>query len=191
MFNEPTRDPWCRMDFLQILFMNLAIVFLLIAVHETGHFLAGVTSGIPGGDMRIRLFSFPQHVAIRDGDSWLSPANADEIQRYIELTRRYFQSRAAAFRWVAGGVVVEAVFTVTVSVSAHLLGLSEVAFWTATMSLGMYLINVFLMDLPWALLHRHAFGDTSGLWTIAKIPAVLLTLAMLLIRGGLLWYVTR
>ncbi len=171
--------------------MNVTIVFLLIAVHETGHFLAGLTSGIPSGDMRIRLFSFPQHVAIRDGDSWLSPTNVDEIHRYIELTRRYFRSRAAAFRWVAGGVVVEAAFTVSVSVSAHLLGWSELACWTAAMSLGMYLINVFLMDIPWALLHRHAFGDTSGLWTIAKIPAVLLTLTMLLLRAGVLWYVSR
>ena len=179
------------MDSLQILFMNLTIVFLLIAVHETGHFMAGVTAGIPSSDMKIRLFSFPQHVAIRDGDSWLSPADVNEIQRYIELTRRYFRSRAAAFRWVAGGVIVEAFFTVTVSVSAHLLGWSELAFWTAAMSLGMYLINVFLMDLPWALLRRHAFGDTSGLWTIAKIPAVLLTVAMLLLRAGILWYVTR
>ena len=178
------------MDFIQTLFVILTIIFMLIAVHETGHFLAGITSGIPSGDMKIRLFSFPQHVAIRDGDSWLSPTDADEIHRYIELTRRYFRSRAAAFRWVAGGVVVEAVFTVTVSVSAHLLGWSELAFWTAAMSLGMYLVNVFLMDLPWALLRRHAFGHTSGLWTIAKIPAVLVTLAMLLLRAGVLWYVT-
>ncbi len=84
------------------LLFYLAIVFVLIAVHETGHFLAGITSGIPASHMRIRLFCFPQHVAIKDGDGWLSP-NQEEITRYIELTRGYFTSKAAAFRWVAGG----------------------------------------------------------------------------------------
>jgi hypothetical protein len=61
----------------------------------------------------------------------------------------------------------------------------DLAFWTAAMSLGMYLINVLVMDLPLALIYRHACGDTSGLWKIARIPAVVLTIAMLAIRIGL------
>ena len=174
---------------MEILFY-LAIVFVLIAVHETGHFLAGITSGIPASHMRIRLLTFPQHVAIKDGDGWLSP-NREEITRYIELTRGYFTSKAAAFRWVAGGVLLEGVFVVAVCLIALAIGWNGVAFWTAAMSLGMYLINVFLMDLPWALIFKHPFGDTSGLWTIAKVPAVLLTLCMLSIRAGILWYIVQ
>ncbi len=173
------------------LLFYLAIVFVLIAVHETGHFLAGITSGIPASHMRIRLFTFPQHVAIKDGDGWLSPTNQEEITRYIELTRGYFTSKAAAFRWVAGGVLLECVFTVAVCLIAHGIGWTNLAFWTAAMSLGMYFINVFLMDVPWALFHKHAVGDTSGLWTIARIPAVVLTVVMLLIRAGILWYVVQ
>ncbi len=119
------------------LLFYLAIVFVLIAVHETGHFLAGITSGIPASHMRIRLLSFPQHVAIKDGDGWLSPTNQEEITRYIELTRGYFTSKAAAFRWVAGGVLLECVFTVAVCLIAHGIGWTNLAFWTAAMSLGM------------------------------------------------------
>ena len=172
------------------LLLILAIVFVLITVHEMGHFLAGITSGIPASHMRIRLFTFPQHVAIKDGDEWLSP-NREEIVRYIELTREYFTSKAAAFRWVAGGVLLECVFTVAVCLIAHRVGWTNLAFWTATMPLGRYLINVFMMDVPWALIYKHAFGDTSGLWTIARIPAVVLTVVMLMIRGGILWYVAQ
>lgn len=96
------------MEFLQF----LLTVLVLIAVHETGHFLAGITSGTPASHMRIRLFSFPQHVAIKDGDVWLSSSR--DIERYIEVTRGFFTSRAAAFRWVAGGVLLECGFTVAV-----------------------------------------------------------------------------
>jgi hypothetical protein len=81
------------MSFWPILLTTLALVGVLIVVHETGHYLAGLTAGIPHGDMRICLFTFPQHVTIRDGESWVSPTQ--DIHRYIELTRRYFTSRGA------------------------------------------------------------------------------------------------
>ena len=49
-------------------FLVPTLVFTLIAVHEAGHYLAGLTAGIPAAAMRIRLPTFPQHVALRDGD---------------------------------------------------------------------------------------------------------------------------
>ena len=54
-------------------------------------------------------------------------------------------------------------FTVLAYILAVQLGWQSIAFWTAVFSLAMYLINVLLMDVPWALIHHHAFGDTSGL----------------------------
>jgi hypothetical protein len=59
------------MDFLLIFLGYAALVFGLIAVHETGHYLAGIWAGIPAREMRLVLFTFPQHVAIRDGEQWL------------------------------------------------------------------------------------------------------------------------
>src|SRR5262245_57715764 len=120
--------------------------------------------------MRLVLVTFPQHVAIRDGDLWLSPVR--EIERYIEVTKRHLRSRTAAFGWVAGGMTLELAFTAALWAGAMWAGYSGVAFWAAAISLGMYAINVCLMDLPWALRHRCAAGDTSGLWQIAPLPAV-------------------
>ena len=167
------------MQFFLILFTNLALVFTMIAVHEAGHYFAGLTAGIPANVMKIRLFAFPQHVALRDGDSWISPVA--NIERYIAVSSRYLSTRAAAFRWVAGGMVVGELFSVLVCLTAFQLGWTFLAFWTAVMSLAMYLINVLLMDLPWALLRGTPAGDTSGLWMIAKLPAALLTIIILLV----------
>jgi membrane-associated protease RseP (regulator of RpoE activity) len=80
--------------------LMLAIVLSLIAVHEAGHFLAGIVAGIPARDMRIVLLAFPQHVAQRDGDRWVSPIK--DIERFITVSRRHLASRSAAFLWVAG-----------------------------------------------------------------------------------------
>jgi hypothetical protein len=136
--------------------------------------------------MKVRLFVFPQHVALRDGNTWLSPIA--DIEHYVNVSRRYLSTRGAAFRWVAGGMVVETIFTTLVCITAFQLGWTVLAFWTAAISLGMYLINVLLMDIPWALLRGHAVGDTSGLWTIARVPTVLLTMLMLIVRIFLIWY---
>jgi hypothetical protein len=170
-------------------FLVPALLFVLIAVHETGHYLAGLTGGIPATAMKVRLLTFPQHVALRDGDRWASPVK--DIGRYVEVSRRYLSTRAAAFRWVAGGLVVETTFTVLLCVLAMQLGWQSVAFWAAVLSLATYLINVLLMDVPWALIHHHACGDTSGLWEIARLPALVVTTLMVAIRLLLVGYVTR
>jgi hypothetical protein len=158
-------------------FLILALVFALIAVHELGHFLAGLFEGIPARDMKIVLFAFPQHVAMRDGESWVSPVR--DIERYIAITRQYFSTRGAAFRYVAGGMVFELCVTAAVCLAAWQAGWHALAFWAACLSLCLFLVNVFLMDLPWALRYHGAAGDTSGLWQIARLPAVLVSVAML------------
>ena len=170
-------------------FLAPALVFVLIAVHEMGHYVAGLTAGIPATAMRIRLLTFPQHVALRDGDRWVSPVR--DLEHFVAVSRRYLATRAAAFRWVAGGLVTETGFSTIVCILAVRLGWQSVGFWTAVISLAMYLVNVLLMDLPWVLIRRHAIGDTSGLWEIARMPALVVTVLMLAIRLILVWYVTR
>jgi hypothetical protein len=101
-------------------FLAPALVFVLIAVHETGHYFAGLTAGIPAAAMRIRLFTFPQHVALRDGAGWVSPVT--DIERFVEVSRRYLLTRSAAFRWVAGGIVAETGFTAIACVLAVRVG---------------------------------------------------------------------
>lgn len=169
---------------LLLFFLILLLVFVLIVVHESGHYLAGLLSGIPAGDMRLVLFRFPQHVAVRDGDDWVSPVK--EIHRYIEVTSRHFRSRGAAFCWVAGGMTLELAFTLAIWAAAWSAGYAGFAFWAAFVSLGMYIINVGFMDLPWAIRYRCAAGDTSGLWQIAPAPAVLFSAVMAAARVALI-----
>ena len=173
------------MQFFLIFFAILAFVFTVIAVHEAGHYLAGLTAGIPASVMRIRLFTFPQHVALQDGDSWISPVV--NIEQYITVSRRYLATRAAAFQWVAGGMVLGTIFYTLVYTTAFLLGWTFLAFWIAVLSLAMYLINVLLMDVPWAMLRGQPCGDTSGMWMIAKFPTVLLAILMVVLDIFLIW----
>jgi hypothetical protein len=167
-----------RVGAVMLMFLLIsALVFALIAVHEFGHFLAGWMAGIPPRAMKVVLLAFPQHVALRDGERWVSPTR--EILRYIDVSRRFLGSRRAAFLWVAGGMVFELAFSAILCLAAWRGGWHGLACWTARMSLSLYLINVLLMDLPWAIRFRSAVGDTSGLWQIARWPSIVLSIAML------------
>lgn len=168
------------MGALLLLVLILALVGALIAVHEAGHFVAGWTVGLPAQGMKLVLLAFPQHVALRDGSEWVSPVR--DIRRYIEVSRRHLRSRAAAFWWVAGGMTFELAFAAVAWGIALTLGYRAVALCVGSVSLGMYAINVGLMDLPWALRYRCAAGDTSGLWQIAPMPAVMFSAAMVASR---------
>jgi hypothetical protein len=169
------------MGFVLLFFLIVALVLVLIAVHESGHFLAGLWGGIPAGDMRLVLLAFPQHVALRDGSVWVSPVR--DISRYVEVARRHLRSRAAAFRWVAGGMLLELAASAALWGAALAAGYRGVAFWVAFVSLSMYAINVALMDLPWAWRYRCPVGDTSGLWQIAPGAAVVFSALMLASRA--------
>lgn len=168
------------MGFVLLFLLIVGLVFVLITVHETGHYLAGLMGGIPARDMKLVLFVFPQHVAVRDGDDWVSPVR--DIGRYIAVTQRHLYSRWAAFRWVAGGMVLELAFAVVVWGTTLWSGYRALALTTGCVSLGMYAINVGLMDLPWALRYQCAAGDTSGMWQIAPVPAVFFTVVMVASR---------
>ncbi len=67
------------MESVAILLFYAACAFVLIVVHESGHYLAGLVGGIPARDMRIRLFCFPQHVVLRSADQWVSPVSLARI----------------------------------------------------------------------------------------------------------------
>ncbi len=186
------------MDFFLIFVTNLLIVFGIITIHEMGHYLAGLTAGIPQREMKVHLFTFPQHVALRDGDSWVSPV---DTERYVRISRLHLSTRAAAFRYVAGGLVVETIFTTIFCITSHHLGWNFIAFWAAVLSLAIYAINLFLFfvvgaisffvkDIPLALSRRLPYGDISGLWDIYRLPAVLLVVAGLIIRILLVWHVS-
>lgn len=163
-----------------------ACFFVLIAVHESGHYLAGWAGGIPARDMRIRLLSFPQHVDLRDGDEWVSPVL--DLPRFVGIQKRQFTTLIRVYLFVSGGLITETVFAVVVVVAFIESGWRSLAFFVA---FSTFCLNAryLVLDAPSAIVRRKAFGDFSGLWTMAWVPTVLLVVGLLTIRVLLLWYV--
>ncbi len=173
------------MDFLIGFLAHGACIFGLIAVHECGHFLAGWVGGIPVKDMRIRLLTFPQHVALRFEDRCVSPL---ELEPYLATMWRHLVTTPRLFLYTAGGHLLETLFTVVAVVVLVQLDWPKLAFMVAMMSTFLVGIGVLVMDLPIAWFRGHPCGDVSGMWRLAKLPTLGLVLAMFAIRIILLWH---
>ena len=162
----------------------LACYFLLVAVHEVGHYLAGWAAGIPAAEMRIRLFTFPQHVALRDGERWVLPF---DLESYFAVMRRHLLTTPRLYLYTAGGMLLETAFLLAVCLLALQWSQQWLVLLVAGMSLGILLVYVVVMDVPMAIRRGYPWGDVSGLWWLAKAPTVVLILGMLMIRGALVW----
>src|SRR3712207_1327861 len=93
---------------------GLAGYLLLVAVHEVGHYLAVWAGGIPRSDMRLRLLTFPQHVALRDGERWVGPTT--DLESYLVVMQRHLRTTSRLYLYTAGGMLLETAFTVVISV---------------------------------------------------------------------------
>lgn len=176
------------MHFVPTTLFWFATFFLLVLVHELGHWLAGWIAGIPRKQMRIRLLAFPQYVALRNGERWVGP---DELESYLAAMRRHLPTTPRLYLYTAGGMVLETAFTVIVSVTLLLVGLRKLAFVLAGGSLWLWVAYVLLMDLPMAIRRGHPWGDVSGMWWLARGPTLIFAVAMLGIRLFLVWAATR
>lgn len=158
--------------------------FVVITVHECGHYLFGLLGGTPKEAMRIRLIAFPQHVVLRDSQRWVSPVS--DIDRYVELVWHYLQTRKRVWFYVAGGILLETVFTTFVGIVLLSFGYNKLAWVLVGFTLFLF--------LPWlvidtiAVLRGRVTGDMSGLWALAPLPTAVLILASLAVRGAIIWY---
>jgi hypothetical protein len=172
------------LQFLAILSFYAACVLVLITVHEFGHYLGGLWAGIPARDMRVRLLRFPQHVELRDGGEWVSPVA--NIQRYIDLQWQHLKTMPRVYTYVSGGLILETVFTVCLSVVLIAVDRPKIAFAVAGVSL--------LMFLPWLIIDGVSIcrgriaGDLSGLWFLARIPTLMLLFLFVATRVAIIWY---
>jgi hypothetical protein len=173
------------MDFLVNFLAHTGCIFGLICVHECGHFLAGLAGGIPARDMRIRLLTFPQHVALRFEDRWVSPF---ELDPYLATMSRHLQTTPRLYLYTAGGLLMETLFAVVAVIALVNSGWSNLAFMVALMSSCLFAIAVLILDLALAWMRGHPCGDVSGLWALAKVPTVPFMLALIAIRVALLSY---
>jgi len=146
------------------------VYFGIVAAHEFGHYLAGLLIGIPAHRLKIRLLTFPQHVALRDGDEWVSPV---QIDRYIELAMPLMPTTGRALAFVAGGFILEtAALLLWVTQRLPLYRLA------APMAVAMTAIYL-LMDVATYLRTRKASLDFSAMCSIAPIWGGRLALAII------------
>ena len=160
MFTKGTEE---LVLFFQIFFANIALVFLLISVHEFGHWLMGRIVGIPSDQMRIRLFIFPQQVQIRDSEGWVSIATFD---RYFNLLREMVPTRRGQFAYVVGGFLLETCFLVLLTLALQYGGFRLYAIVVPGVSLTMYLVYLFVMDIPQSKSLHRPWGDSTILYSL-------------------------
>jgi hypothetical protein len=165
-----------------------ACFWVLIAVHECGHFLAGWACGISARDMRVRVFTFPQCVELRSEDRWLNPVRNAEAY-HAEMWRRLC-TFPRMYLDVCGGPVTETLFAAAATAAFLQTDHPALAFFvsfTMVLHYGTYL----LFDTLTALRRRRVFGDFSALWMLAKLPTAVLVPALLAIQIFMFWLVKR
>jgi len=178
--------------FFQILFANVILLFVLITVHECGHWFFGRLAGIPAGQMRVRLFTFPQQVQLRDDDDWISVSTFD---RYFERLREFVPTRRGQFAYVVGGFVFETVFLAVITVLLGFQGYWLYAIVAPGVSLTMYLVYVFAMDIPQSKSLGKPWGDTTILHSLipgwangVAIGMVVTRIVRILVAATRIWW---
>jgi hypothetical protein len=132
--------------------------YVIVVVHEAGHYLAGILIGIPAREMKIVLSKFPQHVALKDGEQWVSPV---ETSRYVQLAERFMPTTSKALTFVAGGFILETLFLLSWVMLR--LPFHHVVISLALMMTLLYLIT----DVVMFLKTRQAGMDFSALYSIS------------------------
>jgi hypothetical protein len=147
----------------------LLAVFLVIIVHEIGHYLAGAAFGIPIRQMRIVLWTFPQHVAIKKGDAWISPL---DYKNYVSRSREFLQSKFSAFMYVAGGFIAQTAVFLILFLYIGNSGFSNHLIKPITIAIVIQLFLYWSMDLSKTARTKSPSGDLTGLWKISKLATI-------------------
>ena len=164
------------------------VIFLLVVVHEFGHYAAGVVVGVPPSEMRIRIFTYPPHVELKDADAWVAPW---EGPRFDTLARKYFRTRRASIFVISAGLLLQTI--VFVGFVAILVAIGKSRSYLLPITVSVLAWPVWYLCLDWTLTRMHSIpsGDYSSLWVISPIASVLLTVFVISAHVGLVWYVNR
>jgi len=136
------------------------VVFCLVVVHEFGHYAAGRFVGVPAEVMRIRIFTYPPHVELKDADTWVVPWN----HRYGTLAQRHIKSRRDAIFVISAGLLLQTV--VFAGFVAILVGMGKRRAYLLPITVSVLAWPVWYLCLDWILTHRSGVpaGDYSSLW---------------------------
>ncbi|WP_414664849.1 hypothetical protein [Horticoccus sp. 23ND18S-11] len=174
---------------ISIFFACVVAVFGIIAVHEYGHYLAGASSGIPRSAMSVRLFVFPQHVALRSENRWLHPQR--DYERYVAASMALLKSRNRAGFYVAGGLLVQTLAFVALVFSMAAAGVPRFVLSPVVFALVSVPCLYLLFDLLSSHFKKKPSGDFSFLWRISPVASCVLTLFVFGAHVGVLLHVLK
>ncbi|MES2692073.1 MAG: hypothetical protein V4773_01280 [Verrucomicrobiota bacterium] len=174
---------------ISIFFACLAAIFGVIAVHECGHYLAGAAGGIPWSAMKIRLFTFPQHVALKSEGRWLHPSR--DYERYVAASMSLLKDRTRAGFYVSGGLLSQTL--AFVGLVFALAGAGIPRFWVTPIVCALVSVPCLYLgfDLLFTRLAGRPCGDFSFLWKISPVASFALTSFVLGFHGGVLVYLLK
>jgi hypothetical protein len=168
--------------FWQIFFGNIVLAFILISIHEVGHWIMGIIAGIPYQKMKIRLLTFPQQVVLKDEKDWVSVSDFD---RYHSILNYYVPTPKGKYLYVSGGFLFETVFLVIFSTILWEYNYGLYAAVANGLSLMMFIIYLFAMDIPTSKSLNKPWGDTTILFSLTKNLTIIIVSIMILIRIAL------
>ena len=153
--------------------VNFLVIVALLAVHETGHYLAGRFVGIPSDRLSIKLFTLPPHVALIDDDGTTIPPM--EYDRFAAIEARYVDSDRERYLFLAGGHGIEfsaVLAVVAVAIGSGLDPLVTLATTAVWFSLLLSVIYVVVFDAIPSLVSGYPHGDFSAQWTFAPLVTI-------------------
>ncbi|MGB8353408.1 MAG: site-2 protease family protein [Chthoniobacteraceae bacterium] len=163
------------------------VIFLLVVVHEFGHYAAGLLVGVPAQSMRIRIFTYPPHVELKDADTWVVPWN----HRYGTIAQRHIKSRRNAILVISAGLLLQTfVFAGFVAI---LVRMGKPRSYLLPITISVLAWPIWYLCLDWTLTHRSGFpaGDYSSLWMISPLASVLVTVFVISSHIALVVYVNQ
>ncbi len=141
--------------------------------------------GVPGDCIRVELAGNPPHVALRDGDVWLSPMD----ESYADVFQRYRGGLAAAWAYIAGGSVGESVFAATLIVGFTFTGADEVAVVLAWATAALF-VAYLTADLVASLIRKAVSGDWSAMYAVQPVATIALALFLGVVKITALAWLT-
>lgn len=151
----------------------LGFAWLLIVVHEYSHYVGGRMLGVPADSMRVVVANNPPHVALREGEAWLTPLD----ESYADVFQRHRSGVAPAWWYIAAGSVGESVVALVVIAGLMWAGADEVAgplAWATALVFTVYLVG----DAAMSLTRKVVSGDWSAMYVVQSVATVALALAL-------------
>ena len=159
-----------------------------IVVHEIGHFLAGIIFGIPIKRLKICLWTFPQYVAIKDSNKWISPF---ERELYIEKSKEFIKSKVGAFFFVAGGFIMQTIVFSAVIIGLLSLNYNQTLTKSITLAIVLQLFLYLIYDFKKTGIAKKPYGDFTSLLTISRLATYIVMIPIILTHLIILYYVSN